>query len=93
MRIGSYRWWFENRHTGEITIGQFPNWPLWGIIATWVVSALVDAGSGIGQLLWWTRTGLWIYWASDELIRGVNPWRRGLGVAVLLWQVTVLVTR
>ena len=27
----SARWWFENRETGDITIAQFPNWPLWGI--------------------------------------------------------------
>lgn len=24
-----------------------------------------------------------VIWAGDEIIRGVNPWRRTLGVAVL----------
>ena len=40
MRKGSWRWWFESRETGEITIAQFPNWPLWCIGADNVVFAL-----------------------------------------------------
>jgi len=93
VRIGSLRWWFENRHTGDLTLAQFPNWPLWGIAATWVVSALVGTGSPSGEAVSGIRTGLWIYWAGDEILRGVNPWRRGLGVVVLAWQVGTLVAR
>lgn len=33
-------------------------------------------------------TCLWIYWGLDEVVRGVNPWRRILGPAVLVWQVS-----
>ena len=45
MRVGSPRWWFENRETGEITIGQFPNWPLWGTGATWLLVLVAGADS------------------------------------------------
>lgn len=93
MRVGSLRWWFENRRTGAITVAQFPNWPLWGIVATWLVTVVVDSGSAIGQATSWIRMGLWIYWAGDELVRGVNPWRRGLGLVVLVWQVAELAAR
>jgi hypothetical protein len=87
-----FRWWFENRETGEITIGQFPNWPLWGIGATLILDVFVDSGSDIGEVLPWIRLGLWVYWAGDELVRGVNPWRRLLGTAVLAWQAVSLLT-
>src|ERR1019366_2320426 len=31
--------------------------------------------------------GSLIVWALDEVVRGVNPWRRFLGVAVLIYEV------
>jgi len=34
--------------------------------------------------------GALIWWAVDELIRGVNPWRRLLGGAVLAGQIAKL---
>jgi hypothetical protein len=33
---------------------------------------------------------LWLYWGADELVRGVNPWRRLLGTGVVLWQLARL---
>ena len=32
-----------------------------------------------------------VIWAGDELFRGVNPWRRGLGAAVLIGSLVRLV--
>ena len=90
-KVVSPRWWFENRRTGEITVAQFPNWPLWGIGATWLVSALVDPATAPDRAASWARTGLWLVWAGDEIVRGVNPWRRALGTVVLAWQVSELV--
>ncbi len=86
MAAGVWRWWFENRKTGEITIAQAPNWALWSIgagsLARW---ALTD-GSTTSDVVGWLVRGLWIVWSTDELVRGVNPWRRLLGAAVLAWQ-------
>jgi hypothetical protein len=33
------------------------------------------------------KAGLFI-WAIDEILRGVNPWRRLLGIAVLGYEIT-----
>ena len=90
MGRGAVRWWFENRETGEITVAQFPNWPLFGIGAGWLVGALSDEGTTVHDVAGVTVTVLWVYWGADELLRGVNPWRRVLGSAVLAWQLVRL---
>lgn len=86
MRALSPRWWFENRDTGDITIAQFPNWPLWGVGISSLVALGAEPDSAVGTAASWTRMALWVYWGADELLRGVNPWRRVLGSAVLAWQ-------
>jgi hypothetical protein len=73
-------WLFRNRETGKITIAQAPNLPLWLFISTVIARALVRHdpanavlnGLGLAALAWW---------AIDEVVRGVNPWRRILGVS------------
>ncbi len=92
MRVLSPRWWFENRETGEITVAQFPNWPLWGIAAGWLLVALSPDTSPVVRIAGCVVVGLWGYWGADELLRGVNPWRRLLGSAVLAWQIVRLIT-
>lgn len=72
-------WCFRDRRTGRITIAQFPNVALWLVLATVVLRRIVPSGSartvvdvvGVAALTWW---------ALDEVLRGVNPWRRLLGV-------------
>ena len=91
-RPGSIRWWFENRSTGEITIAQFPNWPLLAIGACWIARLATTEGSTVDDVMGWATRGLWLVWATDELVRGVNPWRRVLGVAVIVWQVIAIAT-
>jgi hypothetical protein len=77
-----FDWWFRDRRTGRIVVGQFPNIPLWIFIATvglrWIVTTgsartVVD-GIALVALAWW---------AIDEAVRGVNPWRRVLGLGVV----------
>jgi hypothetical protein len=36
-------------------------------------------------------TAALLVWAIDEIVRGVNPWRRALGSGVLVWQLLTLV--
>jgi hypothetical protein len=75
-----FDWLFRNRETGQITIVQFPNVALWIFIVTVILRrVLADSAArtaidaiGVAALAWW---------ALDELVRGVNPWRRLLGVA------------
>jgi hypothetical protein len=44
-------------------------------------------------VFWWVSTGALTWWAADEVIRGVNPWRRVIGVAGLVFVVLRLVGR
>ena len=90
--MGWTRWWFENRQTGDITIAQFPNWPLWCIGVCWLARLGLDDDSTAHGVVGWTIRGLWLVWAIAELTRGVNPWRRLLGAAVIGWQVISIVT-
>lgn len=88
----SWRWWFEHRETGEITIAQFPNWPLWCIAACWILRALISDGTVTHEVLGWTTRVLWLVWGADEIARGVNPWRRLLGTAVIVSQIVAIAT-
>ena len=91
MRILSVRWWFESRETGRITVAQFPNWPLFAIGAGWLVRLVADDSSDVYRVAGVAITALWLFWGGDELVRGVNPWRRLVGALVIAWQVVVLV--
>lgn len=91
MQALSPRWWFENRETGQITVAQFPNWPLFAIGAGWLVRAAADESSDLYRYTGGVITVLWLYWGADEVIRGVNPWRRLLGTLVIAWQLFGLV--
>jgi len=85
------RWWFENRETGRITVAQFPNWPLFAIGCAWIVGRIADDASGLDDIAGVAATALWVFWGADELLRGVNPWRRLLGSGVILWQLSRLI--
>jgi hypothetical protein len=90
MRVASPRWWFENRETGRITVAQFPNAPLVGAAAAWVVRRLAPEGSTLEDLSGIAFVVLLLVWAADEVVRGVNPWRRLLGSVVIAWQLARL---
>ncbi|MFD0936266.1 hypothetical protein [Methylobacterium trifolii] len=88
-------WAFRDRRTGAITIGQWPNLPLWlflGLTAlAWAAGGLGDpSGAAIAILRIAARLCL-AWWALDEVLRGVNPWRRFLGGVVLAGQAILLV--
>ncbi len=79
MRIGSFEWWFRSRQTGRITIIQLPNWSLSAIAGGWLIRLMVSDDTPMHTGVGWTVTALWLYWGTDEIVRGVNPWRRVLG--------------
>ena len=84
-------WLFRNRETGELTIAQRPNAPLLVFLAAWAVRGALDPSGSADAALAALSTIALLIWALDELVRGVNPWRRILGGAVLAWQVVGLV--
>ena len=80
---------FRDRATGKIVIAQFPNLALIAWLALTVLTFLI---TGRAQTVaGYAATSALVVWAADELIRGVNPFRRLLGVAVLAWEAFSLV--
>jgi hypothetical protein len=79
-------WCFRSRVTGEITIGQWPNLPLWLFAAASILGLLIPAPSPAATAAAAAASLFLAWWALDEVIRGVNPWRRALGAVVLLLQ-------
>lgn len=71
-------------------MAQFPNWPLFAVGLAWLVARVADDGSRPDDLAGVATIVLWLYWGGDELVRGVNPWRRLLGAAVIGWQIVGL---
>nr|WP_082513822.1 hypothetical protein [Methylobacterium sp. Leaf465] len=76
-------WFFRDRKTGAITIGQWPNAPLLIFIGCALVGWLDGPGGRIGPYLRILGAAALAWWAVDEVVRGVNPWRRCLGAGVL----------
>jgi hypothetical protein len=73
-------WLFRNRRTGKITIAQFPNLALWLFLATIVLRPIVPGGTAARTVVDWSGLATLGWWALDEVVRGVNPWRRLLGL-------------
>jgi hypothetical protein len=77
-------WCFRSRETGRITIAQFPNVSLGIFLVTVVARWFVPDDSGARVWLTWVGLAALAWWSIDEVVRGVNPWRRVLGVGGLL---------
>ena len=77
-------WLFADRSTGQIVILQAPNVALWlflaATLASWVFSPQARLAFGLDVV----ATAALLWWAGDEILRGVNPWRRGLGSVILI---------
>lgn len=80
----AFDWLFRNRRTGGITIGQWPNLPLWLFIAASVIRRLARPEGDAGRAVEVVAVGSLAWWSVDEIVRGVNPFRRALGAAVLV---------
>jgi hypothetical protein len=80
----AFDWLFRSRETGEIVIAQWPNLPLWIFLAASIAKRVLDPDGGVGTALTVVVVGALLWWAGDEVLRGVNPFRRMLGGAVIL---------
>lgn len=70
-------WLFRDRRTGKFAIIQRPNVPL----IIWMIATLLGRLIHNSILMTIGSISL-LVWALDEIVRGVNPWRRFLGAAV-----------
>jgi hypothetical protein len=84
-------WFFQNRSTGAITIAQAPNFSLWTAIVAGALIWVWHPPGRLGVALDVVFGGALFIWALDEVLRGVNPWRRCLGPAVLGYELWTLV--
>jgi len=82
-------WCFRNRETGAITVAQTPNLALSVFLVAMAILWLIPNGA-VSTVAKVVATGSLIVWALDEVVRGVNPWRRFLGVAVLIYVVSTV---
>ena len=83
-------WFFRNRHTGSLTIVQAPNLVLWIVIVAALLGYLVPYPGNLSSALRFVVKGGLVVWATDEIFRGVNPWRRCLGMAVLIFELATI---
>jgi len=74
------------------TVAQWPDAAAWVFLALTLVRQVVDDGAWGTAVFVGTRVAL-VWWAGDELLRGVNPFRRGLGAVVLATAAVGLLTR
>jgi hypothetical protein len=84
-------WMFRSRKTGRITIAQLPNWPLAIWLLASVAGRLAHPHGGTRVALKVVAAVALAVWAGDEVLRGVNPFRRLLGAVVLAGLVLSLV--
>ena len=90
---GSPAWWFTNRVSGRITVAQFPNVSLVVFVSAALAGRLLDHHHQISRVLSDVAAGAILVWALDEILRGVNPWRRVLGAVVLAVSIRSLFLR
>ncbi len=85
-----FGWFFRSRLTGEITIAQAPNLLLWIVIVAGMVRLMRPDEDQVGIIVHLVFECALLCWAVDEIIRGVNPWRRCLGAAVATIRLAML---
>jgi hypothetical protein len=76
-------WLFRSRETGKLTVAQMPNAALVLFVGFRIAEAFVPSHRTAHDVLHWLAIAALAWWGLDELLRGVNPFRRILGVAVL----------
>lgn len=87
-RVFSLGWWLRDS-SGRVVVAQWPNPALW----VWIAAELLSRTGALAShkvSLTGVGRGALIVWAFDELVRGVNPFRRLLGAVVLAVQLAGL---
>jgi hypothetical protein len=74
-------------------VAQWPNVSLSAFLVLSIIIRLSRPAGRAGAILRDVTAAVLILWAVDEVVRGVNPFRRVLGVAVLGLTVGALVAR
>jgi multisubunit Na+/H+ antiporter MnhB subunit len=86
-------WMFRSRVDGTYVVAQLPNPPLLVFAVAALLRWLWAPDGAAGVVLDAVATAALLVWAVDEVLRGVNPFRRLLGGGVLVVVVAGLVVR
>jgi hypothetical protein len=84
---------FRNPATGDVVVFQPPNAPLWVFLAATAVRLLFQPHGTVGTAVSILGTVSLVVWAGWEVARGDSPFRRAVGVLVLLAVVIGLASR
>lgn len=79
----AFDWVFRSREDGRIVVAQWPNVPLGIFLVASAVGRLVDPQGDVRTAVQVVGGIALAVWAADEVVRGVNPFRRGLGAVML----------
>jgi hypothetical protein len=72
---------WRNRH-GDVVIFQMPNvWLIAWAILTCI--SVLAASRTMANTFWWLSSTVLVIWSLLEIFKGVNYFRRGLGLFVL----------
>ncbi len=85
-------WLFRDRSSNKIVVAQFPNTSLWIALSLLTLDMIFRPTGTAGAMTSVMVAAAFLWWALDEALRGVNPWRRFLGVAVICLTLWSLVT-
>jgi hypothetical protein len=89
----AFDWLFRDRRTGAVVIAQLPNPPLLVFLVAALLRRVLLTDGPAATVLQVVATAALVWWAGDEVLRGVNPFRRLLGASVLVATVAGLVLR
>ena len=88
-----FDWFFRDRRTGKILVAHVPNLPILLWMTTVLARQITDQGTTADALLAWAGSFTLAWWALDEVVRGVNPWRRVLGLAGCIAVIVGVISR
>ncbi len=88
-----FDWFFRDRRTGRILVAQVPNLAILLWLGTVLARQFTVQGTTADTLLEWAGSFTLGWWAIDEVVRGVNPWRRVLGLAGCIAVVVSVISR
>ena len=74
---------------GDIVIWQWPNAWLIGWAVVTLISLVVTGK--VSDVFFWIGVGLLLVWSALEILKGVNYFRRALGVVVLLMEIMMII--
>jgi hypothetical protein len=80
--------WREQDGRGGVVIWQNPN----PFLIAWAILTVISLlfGGTLSDIISWAAHAALIIWALLEIFKGVNYFRRGLGVVVLLFAIMSL---